>query len=265
MDFIEGLPISDHADTILVVVDKFSKYSHFIPLKHPFTALTVAKKFMDHVFKLHEFWYKTSYHSSLKRTPFEILYGQSPHQLGIDRVESCAVLDLATWLKERKLMVQLVQQQLIRAQQCQKVQADKHRIARSFAVGDLVYLKLQPYVQVSLLRRANHKLSFKYFGPFHILRKVGEVAYKLQLPTHSTVHPVFHVSLLKKANLPSTMVSSELPNFDVQLQVPVKILQRRSVLKDSRSIAQVLVQWSEWPPELATWEDEALLRQRFPG
>lgn len=53
MNFIEGLPISHHFDCILVVVDKFSKYAHFIPLKHPFTALQVATVFMDNVFKLY--------------------------------------------------------------------------------------------------------------------------------------------------------------------------------------------------------------------
>jgi|SRR5690349_21761540 hypothetical protein len=52
MDFIEGLPTSHHSNCILVIVDKFSKYSHFVPLHHPFTALTVARKFIDHVFKL---------------------------------------------------------------------------------------------------------------------------------------------------------------------------------------------------------------------
>lgn len=53
MDFIEGLPVSGAVNDILVVVDKFSKFAHFIPLKHPFTAAVVAKLFMDTVFRLH--------------------------------------------------------------------------------------------------------------------------------------------------------------------------------------------------------------------
>lgn len=52
MDFIEGLPLSKGYSVIMVIVDRFSKYSHFIPLAHPYTAATVAKAFMENIFKL---------------------------------------------------------------------------------------------------------------------------------------------------------------------------------------------------------------------
>jgi IS30 family transposase len=53
MDFIEGLPVSEGFNCILVVVDRFSMYSHFLPLKHPFIALQVAKLLLDAVVRLH--------------------------------------------------------------------------------------------------------------------------------------------------------------------------------------------------------------------
>jgi hypothetical protein len=49
MDFVEGLPQSGAANCILVVVDSFTKYGHFLPMKHPFTAQVVARLFLDNI------------------------------------------------------------------------------------------------------------------------------------------------------------------------------------------------------------------------
>jgi len=50
------------------------------------------------------------------------------------------------------------------------------------------------YVQSSLAPRANQKLAFKFFGPYKIIARVGQVVYEMELPAHSSIHPVFHVS-----------------------------------------------------------------------
>ncbi|KAL4651745.1 hypothetical protein ACB092_01G183400 [Castanea dentata] len=88
----------------------------------------------------------------------------------------------------------------------------KHR-EEQFLVGDLVYLKLQPYWQHSIFRREHQKLASKYFGPFHVTAKVGATAYRLALPVDSKIHLVFHVSLLKRKVGDTNNVTSILPPY----------------------------------------------------
>ena len=96
----------------------------------------------------------------------------------------------------------------------------------------MVWLKLQPYVQSSLASRTNHKLAFKYFGPYEVESKIGSVAYKLKLPPGSSVHLVFHVSLLKPMEGQLPKVSPSLPPGDHVLKVPESILDRRMQVKN---------------------------------
>ena len=63
----------------------------------------------------------------------------------------------------------------------------------------MVYLRLQPYRQSSPKKSGVEKLKPRFYGPYKVIRKVGEVAYEIELPEGSRVHNVFHVSRLKKA------------------------------------------------------------------
>jgi ribosomal protein L21E len=156
-----------------------------------------------------------------------VLYGFPPRHLGLDPSTAAPVPELSNWLQEHELMQQLVCQHLLRAQERMKRQADKHRVEHQFAVGDMVFLKLQPYVQSSVAPSVTHKLAFKFFGPYGILAHVGKVAYRLQLSASALVHLIFHVSQLKRS-LGSQTVSVMPPSNLVKFQVPVRILQRRS-------------------------------------
>ncbi|KAH7651161.1 Chromo domain-like protein [Dioscorea alata] len=148
--------------------------------------------------------------------------------------------------------------------------ADKKRCELSFEEGQWVFVKLQPYRQHSVALRKNQKLSMRYFGPFQIIQKIGAVAYKLSLPVEAKIHPVFHVSLLKKCDGdPGSQVNSiPLPlrttEFGPSLQ-PVAILQYRTVLRNSQSIDQVLVQWERMIESENSWEDVNYMKHYFPS
>lgn len=144
-----------------------------------------------------------------------------------------------------------------------KRQADKQRSERQFSIGDMVFLKLQPYVQSSLAPRANQKLAFKFFGLFPVIARVGKVAYKLGLPVSSSIHPVFHVSQLKLAVAPHKVIPSLPHEFDWP-RFPESVLQHREVLKGDNQVKQVLIKWSGWPKEMATWEDFISVKHQFP-
>ena len=155
-------------------------------------------------------------------------------------------------------MQEVLKQNLVRAWQIMKDQADKHRSFRQFAVGDWVFLKVQPYIQNSVADRASHKLAFRYFGPFQVEARVGEVSYRLKLPERTLIHPVVHVSLLRRAFAPSADDQVRLaPCPAVDKDEPLLVLQHRQYQRGSMIRTQALVQWTSLPASLAIWEGEA--------
>lgn len=141
----------------------------------------------------------------------------------------------------RFLVQALVRQQLLRTQQRMKAQADKKSTEREFVVGDMVFLKLQPYVQATVAHRENHKLSFCYFGPFPVTKRIGEVAYQLQLSVDSRMHQVFHVSQLKKIIPPKYQVHDVLPSSEAHLQVPFECCSSAFVLWITKPLLKCLL------------------------
>jgi len=215
---------------------------------------------------LAEYWYNTSYHTALGLTPFEVLYGLPPWHLGILNPHDCSVPDLAAWMTDRNFLSHLIQQQLNRAQQRMKHQADTHRTEREFSVGDLVYLKPQPHIQTSVATRCTNKLSFRFFGPFKIIQCIGVVAYKLDFLESAQIHPVVHVSQLKRHVRTSVAVSTDLSSAATNSDepaAPVMVIQHALKIIGGTVKPRILVQWDS-PSSLQTWEDELDMRHRFP-
>lgn len=146
---------------------------------------------------------------------------------------------------------------LHRAQNQQKLYADQQCVGRSFEVGDMVYLRLQPYRQSTLKKSGAEKLKPCFYGPFKVIIWIGDVAYELKLLASSKVHNVFHVSHLKKALGHNVVATLELPPLDKEGQlvlIPKEIIDVRERSLRRRTIKEYLVKWRNLPIKDATWK-----------
>ncbi|KAA8517098.1 hypothetical protein F0562_017391 [Nyssa sinensis] len=141
----------------------------------------------------------------------EIIYLAKNSPLIKDIIGMAKVEAVERQLMDRDQIIKELQTTLKEAQSRMKKVYDHNHREREFEEGDWVYLKLQPYRQASISMRKNLKLSPKYYGSFKILKKIGAVAYKLDLPKESRIHLVFHVSLLKKKIGEKIPIQGELP------------------------------------------------------
>lgn len=112
---------------------------------------------------LAEYWFNTNYHTALKMTPFEALYGFQPPQFTFNLVSQTNVEAVDELLRQRQLVAKKLQDNLHRAQGGRKQYEDSHRTEREFAVGDWVLLKLQPYRQSSVALKKSLKLAARFY------------------------------------------------------------------------------------------------------
>ena len=149
-----------------------------------------------------------------------------------------------------------------------KTATDHHRRDLSFEVGDSVYLKFSPYRRLSLAHRLNEKLAPRFYGLFRVLQRVGKVAYKLQLPPSSNIHPVFHISQLLPAvgNLLSAIDLPSPLSTDLELLLePEAVLGYQVSSFSSPHDIEVLIQWKDVPAHEATREPYTLIQNHFPS
>jgi hypothetical protein len=215
-----------------------------------------------------EFSYNNSYQANLKMSPFEALYGRkcrTPLYWDQTRERQFFGHEL---IQEAEEHVRVIRENLRVAQIKQKSYADNRRRPLEFEEGDHVYLKVSPLHGMRRFK-VKGKLSPRFIGPFRIFRRVGEMAYQLELPNNlSDVHDVFHVSQLKKC---LCVPEEQLPMKELNVQgdliytkYPIKILDTLTRVTRNKVIKMCKVQWSHHGEDEATWEREEELRIEFP-
>jgi hypothetical protein len=162
---------------------------------------------------LAKWWYNTTYHTTTRMTPFEAIYGHKPPPVLSYLPGTSKVQAVDQTLKVREDILRTLKENLVMAQNRMKQQADQGRSERQFAKWDQVFLILQPYKKTSLKAEHFQKLAPKFYGPYTVLKHVGQVAYQLALPSHSKLHPVFHVSCLKRVIGTRCQIQTILPEL----------------------------------------------------
>jgi len=110
----------------------------------------------------------------------------------------------------------------------------------------------------------------RYIGPYKIVKRIGPVAYQLALPQHLVkIYDVFHVSMLRKAEIDPTRVLPQIPievNEELTMEVkPVRILDQIKKVLRNKKIPLVKVLWRGSQMEEESWEREDEMRSKYPG
>ncbi|KAL5742200.1 hypothetical protein ACOSP7_028932 [Xanthoceras sorbifolium] len=195
-----------------------------------------------------EFSYNISLYSATKMTHFEVIYGTPPPILLPYVPSTTQVQAMEEYLSKRTAFLKELKCNPTLAQERMKKQAERGRHEVQFQVRDFVYLKLHHYRQSLVAFRKSMKLSPRFFGPFKVLQKIGQVAYLIALPPGAQIHDVVHVSLLRKHLGDRSLTLPSLPPI---LDKPMNHKKKGKY----RPRTEVLIKWAGASVEDATWEN----------
>jgi hypothetical protein len=201
-------------------------------------------------------------------SPFEALYGRrcrTPINWSESGERPFFGLDL---VKDAEDQVKIIHENLRIAQSRQKIYADRCHRELHFKVGDHVYLKVSPFKGTRHFQ-VKGKLAPRFVGPFRITKRVGVVAYQLDLlQSLSAILNVFHISQLKKClRVPTDVVNLEMLDLQAGLtyeEHPIAILDYDERKVKRSMVKFVKVQWSNHSEDEAMWERDDRLRQDYP-
>ena len=169
------------------------------------------------------------------------------------------------YLQQQRQALEDAMEQLVKARDRHKSYADANRQGIDLQEGQQVLLSTTNINK----NQQSKKLYPKFIGPFQIIKKVNEVAYKLKLPEHMHIHDVFHVSLLKKyipGKTPAPPVPIEVDG-ELEYEVEKILLHRdRTTKKITKHSTQhttkreYYIKWLGYGPEHCTWEPEGNLK-----
>jgi hypothetical protein len=162
-------------------------------------------------------------------SPFFALYGYHPPSTTSPLKWNKQVQEVEDQIGYQQEVLKLLNDKLVMSQNRMKQQVYQQHIEIEFEVGNWIYLRLQPYKQISLKKKLkDNKLTPKYYAPYKVLQRIGSMAYKLELPPYSHVHPVFHVSFLKKVIDNKISVQTILPKINEEGKI---ILELETILE----------------------------------
>ena len=211
----------------------------------------------DDLLPMAEFAVNAAWQESVRETPFFLNYGRhpvTPATHGLPTASHPAAADLATRIRTS---VERAQRLLQGAQDRQKRYADARRRERSFAEGERVLLSTR---NIRLRTPGTQKLMPLFVGPFTVAKRIGKLAYRLELPTAlKKLHDVFHVSLLRPYHTPvgrqpTTPAPLLLDTAGDWYEIE-DVLSHRTT-KGRRSRLQYLVKWKGFGADHNEWRDE---------